>query len=203
MERAEHLAGTPSCRVTDQMLKADSCTTLPAGGRFVTSSMLLIVAVLILTLDQCSDADRLHNDVQLNQSAVRQSAHAVVAHGTTLPCPQREQKRQAVAFLSPRWPMQVHAMVTVEKLRPDIPPEVDELPGGAFAGLGEYVNLMKACWAQDATARPDFETIIGRLRRLLAVESLAGRGGSGVRRPPATDPAKLEFLPLGFVSCAD
>ena len=40
---------------------------------------------------------------------------------------------------------------------------------------------MKACWAQDATARPDFETIIGRLRRLLAVESLSGRGGSGVQ----------------------
>ena len=76
-------------------------------------------------------------------------------------------------------------MVTVEKLRPDIPPDADGLPGGAFAGLGEYVNLMKACWAQDATARPDFETIIGRLRRLLAVESLTGRGGSGVRRRPA------------------
>ena len=73
-------------------------------------------------------------------------------------------------------------MVTVEKLRPDIPPEVDELPGGAFAGLAEYIDLMKACWAQDAAERPDFETIIGRLRRLLAVESLSGRGGSGAQR---------------------
>ena len=70
-------------------------------------------------------------------------------------------------------------MVTVEKLRPDIPAEAEALPGGGFAGLGEYVDLMRACWAQDAAARPDFETIIGRLRRLLAVESLSGRGGSG------------------------
>ncbi len=86
-------------------------------------------------------------------------------------------------------------MVTVEKLRPDIPPEVDELPGGAFAGLGEYVNLMQACWAQDATARPDFETIIGRLRRLLAVESLSGRGGSGVRPRPAAQSISILCIP--------
>ena len=79
---------------------------------------------------------------------------------------------------------QVHAMVTVEKLRPDIPPEAQALPGGGFAGLAEYVDLMRSCWAQDAPARPDFETIIGRLRRLLAVESLSGRGGSGAKLLP-------------------
>lgn len=71
-------------------------------------------------------------------------------------------------------------MVTVERLRPDLPSDLNALPGGSFAGMPEYLGLMQGCWDQDPEARPDFESIIGRLRRLLAVEALTARGGSGV-----------------------
>jgi serine/threonine protein kinase len=68
---------------------------------------------------------------------------------------------------------QVHAMVTVEHLRPDIPADVAVSPGGTFGGIAAYLELMKACWAQSPDDRPDFESVIGRLRRMLAVETLA------------------------------
>ena len=71
-------------------------------------------------------------------------------------------------------------MVTVESLRPDLPADAESLPGGTFTGLAEYVALMKGCWDQDPEARPDFESVIGRLRRLLAVEALGSRAGSGM-----------------------
>ena len=71
-------------------------------------------------------------------------------------------------------------MVTVERLRPDLPSDLDAVPGGSFAGMPEYLALMQGCWDQDPEARPDFESIIGRLRRLLAVEALTARGGSGL-----------------------
>lgn len=68
---------------------------------------------------------------------------------------------------------QVHAMVTVEHLRPDIPADIAATPGSTFGGISAYLELMRACWAQSPDDRPDFETVIGRLRRMLAVETLA------------------------------
>lgn len=60
-------------------------------------------------------------------------------------------------------PWQVVAMVTEGKQRPDIPPATS-LPCGDFPGLGEYVALMRDCWAQDAAKRPTFGAVITRLR---------------------------------------
>jgi len=79
---------------------------------------------------------------------------------------------------------QVHAMVTVEKLRPDLPGNIGGTPGGTFGGISDYLSLMSDCWAQSPEDRPDFESVIGRLRRMLAVETLTRQnsgsvGGSG------------------------
>ncbi len=46
---------------------------------------------------------------------------------------------------------QVHAMVTVEKLRPDLPADIGGTPGGTFGGISEYLGLMAGCWAQVRT----------------------------------------------------
>lgn len=70
---------------------------------------------------------------------------------------------------------QVHAMVTVEHMRPDLPVDVATTSGGTFGDMKDYLALMSDCWSQDADDRPDFESVIGRLRRMLAVESIGSR----------------------------
>ncbi len=48
-------------------------------------------------------------------------------------------------------------------------PPADTLPGpesGSWPKLGEYVGLMERCWAQEPSARPNFEEIMGELRRI-------------------------------------
>lgn len=51
-----------------------------------------------------------------------------------------------------------------------VPPR-EELPTGPFSGEGEYLALMRECWAQDPAQRPTFAAIISRLRRMLAAEA--------------------------------
>ncbi len=47
--------------------------------------------------------------------------------------------------------------------RPAIPgPE--EVQGGGFAGLGDYVALMQRCWAQEPQDRPGFGEVVRCLR---------------------------------------
>ncbi|KAL4450218.1 hypothetical protein ABPG77_010887 [Micractinium sp. CCAP 211/92] len=53
--------------------------------------------------------------------------------------------------------------------RPVIPPR-EELPGpdsATFAGLEAYCQLVRDCWAQDATQRPTMAQVVRRLRALL------------------------------------
>eukprot|EP00887_Chlorella_sp_A99_P004769 scaffold4.g4769.t1 len=62
--------------------------------------------------------------------------------------------------------------------RPPVPPP-EQLPGPdnfAFQGLGAYLDLMHACWAQDPTVRPTFQQVADALRAML--ESLEGGHGS-------------------------
>lgn len=56
--------------------------------------------------------------------------------------------------------------ITEKQRRPDIPEEA-ELPGGSFAGLSGYLQLMDDCWQDDAMQRPTFELVIVTLRGLL------------------------------------
>lgn len=49
-------------------------------------------------------------------------------------------------------------------------PAPEELPGpegAAFEGLGAYLQLLQACWAQAPEARPAFAAVVPRLRALL------------------------------------
>lgn len=64
-------------------------------------------------------------------------------------------------------------------LRPLVPPAAD-LPGGAPPPqlLSEYVALMEACWHQDPAARPNFKTIIAKLRTLLGAVRTPGGGAA-------------------------
>lgn len=62
--------------------------------------------------------------------------------------------------------VQIMVSISERKLRPDIPP-LDELPGGAFPDLPQYITLLEACWHEDPDQRPSFETIITSLRAML------------------------------------
>lgn len=53
---------------------------------------------------------------------------------------------------------------------PQVPPR-EELPTGPFSREGDYLALMRECWAQDPAQRPTFAAIILRLRRMLAAEA--------------------------------
>jgi serine/threonine protein kinase len=59
-------------------------------------------------------------------------------------------------------------------------PARGELPGpddATFAGLDDYVALMRRCWAHAPEARPGFAEVIGALREVLAAH--LGRSGRG------------------------
>ncbi|PRW05806.1 Serine threonine- kinase CTR1 [Chlorella sorokiniana] len=53
--------------------------------------------------------------------------------------------------------------------RPEVPRR-EALPGpdtAGWAGLDDYVQLMRECWAQSPEDRPSFDDAVARLRRLL------------------------------------
>ncbi|KAL4452237.1 hypothetical protein ABPG75_007899 [Micractinium tetrahymenae] len=87
-------------------------------------------------------------------------------------------------------PWQVVAMVTESSARPEVPPP-EELPTGSFGGEGDYLQLMQECWSQDPAARPTFELIISRLRRMLAVEASVRR--ESPTKAPALRPQSSVF----------
>ena len=60
-------------------------------------------------------------------------------------------------------------MVTENAERPEIPSD-EELPGGTLSCLPDYLELMRACWAQDAAQRPSFAEVCRQLRQLLERE---------------------------------
>lgn len=66
-------------------------------------------------------------------------------------------------------PWQVVALVTEGQQRPDIP-AAGAHPGGAFQAFEAYCSLMQDCWAQEASVRPCFAAVIGRVRKLLEEE---------------------------------
>lgn len=59
----------------------------------------------------------------------------------------------------------VHA-VMLQRKRLEVPP-LDQLIGGTFAGIQDYISLMHWCWADDSRARPNFETVVAQLRHML------------------------------------
>ena len=78
--------------------------------------------------------------------------------------------------------------------RPSLPKRLPCAPGeDAFAGLPEFLELMKKCWAQDPAERPEFEQIHAQLEVMIAKYGLpsvptsapsasavgAGGGGGG------------------------
>lgn len=63
-------------------------------------------------------------------------------------------------------PVQVWNWI-VEGSRPKIPQQ-NELPAGPLAVYGDYIDLMKRCWAQNPYSRPEFQTIASQLQAMLA-----------------------------------
>ena len=59
--------------------------------------------------------------------------------------------------------MQIVIEVADRKARPEIP-DKSQLPGEPLCLHSQYVELMEECWAQDPSARPSFEQVIGKLR---------------------------------------
>lgn len=55
-----------------------------------------------------------------------------------------------------------------DSLRPVVPP-ISALPGNNLSqsAVEDYIGLMQDCWAPEASARPNFETIIQRLKAIL------------------------------------
>lgn len=54
-------------------------------------------------------------------------------------------------------------------MRPTIPAP-HELPGagsGSWSALGDYLALLKDCWAEDPGTRPGFDVVLQRLDDLL------------------------------------
>lgn len=66
--------------------------------------------------------------------------------------------------------------------RLEIPPP-EQLPGGGFAGLPAYLDLLGRCWAQDPNDRPTFETVIKELRWARLLCSLANTFAARCLRP--------------------
>ena len=62
-------------------------------------------------------------------------------------------------------------MVTVaeKQLRPDVPEDPSQLPGGSFSEIERFLALMRACWAAEPKERPTFESIITELRAMSEV----------------------------------
>jgi serine/threonine protein kinase len=64
--------------------------------------------------------------------------------------------------------------------------DADLPPGGLPAAAAAYGALVRACWADDPAARPDFGSVIAALRPIVAAQAAAngrrrGRGGSPAR----------------------
>ena len=74
--------------------------------------------------------------------------------------------------------------ISERKLRPDIP-SLDELPGGAFPDLPQYITLLEACWHEDPEQRPSFETIITSLRAMLETSATSQKQQRSAKGPEA------------------
>ena len=87
--------------------------------------------------------------------------------------------------------------ISERKLRPDIPP-LDELPGGAFPDLPQYITLLEACWQENPEQRPTFESVITSLRAMLESSAASqkqqriARGPDVQARPSARPPTAGE-----------
>jgi hypothetical protein len=88
-------------------------------------------------------------------------------------------------------------------VRPLVPP-ADDLPGGAPPPqlLSEYVALMEACWHQDPTARPNFKTIIAKLRTLLGAVRTPGGGPAAAAAGPGGPDSAVEPVSNGTAAAA-
>jgi serine/threonine protein kinase len=82
--------------------------------------------------------------------------------------------------------------------RPDIPDRLDCLPGGTFDGMGDYVELMKQCWAEEPDDRPDFPKVASTLRHIMGREASLRRERSDRRNSSlGTDHASSGLFSLG------
>ncbi len=63
--------------------------------------------------------------------------------------------------------MQIIVAIAERRQRPEIPADLEALPGGSFAGMPEYLALMKRCWAEEPRQRPAFDEVISDLRNLM------------------------------------
>ncbi|PRW57887.1 water chloroplastic isoform A [Chlorella sorokiniana] len=66
-------------------------------------------------------------------------------------------------------PFQIRRFV-LDGRRPEVPPQA-QLPGpdtACWAGLGDYLQLMRDCWAQAPEERPAFSEVVARLGHLLS-----------------------------------
>ena len=55
-------------------------------------------------------------------------------------------------------------MVVDQQQRPELPEDPAQLPGQPLGHMRTYTALMRACWATDPAARPNFEGVISELR---------------------------------------
>lgn len=62
---------------------------------------------------------------------------------------------------------QIYADVVVHGLRPEIPLDLDGLPGGSFQNIRDYILLLTQCWSEDPEDRPGLPAVIGLLRQLI------------------------------------
>ena len=99
-------------------------------------------------------------------------------------------------------------MVTVEKLRPDIPDDLASIPGGTFGQSRAYLDLMKDCWAQVCfpSAQPKAEQLTSCWRTWqlqLATELLLVAARHGFVHAPADTPVALEKIVMYYLYAKD
>lgn len=61
--------------------------------------------------------------------------------------------------------LQVMTAVVQLDARPGLPSE-DEIMGGKFPGIEDYMAVMQECWSRDANDRPSFKAIVERLKKV-------------------------------------
>ena len=84
--------------------------------------------------------------------------------------------------------LQIMVSISEKKLRPDIPP-MDELPGGSFPNLPQYITLLESCWQDDPEQRPSFESCIASLRSMLESSATSQKQQRMTKDPQAGQPA--------------
>eukprot|EP00884_Botryococcus_braunii_P005426 jgi/Botrbrau1/14885/Bobra.0248s0004.1 len=73
-------------------------------------------------------------------------------------------------------PFQIVVAMTASDKRPELPKELEKLPGGTFRGAEAYINMMQQCWRREPDQRPGIADVINLLRRLITLRSCQVEG---------------------------